>query len=140
VSDDLPALREANERFYKAVESLDIEAMDRLWLHEDWVRCVHPGWEMLSGWGAIRRSWEQIFAKTNWIRVTPTNVELAAIGDVGIVTCSENISATREGDVGLALAQATNLYKRGLDGWRLFHHHASPAPMQVTQPFTGIVQ
>lgn len=140
MGDEHTALRHANERFYKALESLDLETMDGLWLHEGWVRCVHPGWEMLSGWPAIRRSWERIFANTNWIRVTPTSVELAAIGEIGIVTCSENISASREGDVGLAVAQATNLYKLGPDGWRMFHHHASPAPVQVTQPFTGIVQ
>lgn len=140
MEEELGSLREANERFYKALESLDIEMMDRLWLHEGWVRCVHPGWDALVGWPAIRKSWEQIFSNTNWIRVTPTSVELKAFGDVGIVACSENISATHEGDVGLAVTQATNLYKKTGNGWRLFHHHASPAPVQVTQPFSGIVQ
>ena len=140
MDDDLVTLRQANERFYKTLEALDLDAMDRLWQHEGWVRCVHPGWEILAGWPAIRRSWEQIFANTKWIRVTPTSVELAAVGDIGIVTCSENISASQDAEVGLAVAQATNLFRLGPDGWRIFHHHASSAPVQVTQPFTGIVQ
>ena len=55
--------------------------MDRLWAHEGWVRCVHPGWDILVGWEAIRASWQQIFANTRWLRVTPTAVEAAIIGD-----------------------------------------------------------
>jgi ketosteroid isomerase-like protein len=138
--DDRQALREANDSFYRALEGLELEAMDRIWLHEGWVRCVHPGWDELVGWPAIRKSWEQIFESTSWIRVTATSVEVEAFGDVGLVACSENISARHEGEVGLAVAQATNLYKKTPVGWRLFHHHASSAPVQVTQPFSGTVQ
>lgn len=133
-------LEEANARFYRALEQLDLEAMDRLWAHEGWVRCVHPGWDILVGWEAVRQSWEQIFANTRWLRVTPTTVEAAVIGELGVVVCSENITATTEGDVGVAVAQATNLFRKTPDGWRMLHHHASPAPVRVTQPFSGSVQ
>lgn len=138
--DDREALRQANDLFYKNLENLDLAAMDRFWLHEDWVRCVHPGWEALSGWEAVRKSWEQIFENTRWIRVIPTAVELHVFGDVGVVACSENITAANEGDVGVAVAQATNLYLKTREGWRMIHHHASPAPVRVTQPFSGTVQ
>jgi ketosteroid isomerase-like protein len=59
---------------------------------------------------------------------------------VAVVTCSENITAQSEEDVGMAVAQATNLFRKTPEGWRLFHHHASPAPVQVTHPFSGTVQ
>jgi hypothetical protein len=137
---DLDRLREANARFYRALETLDVEAMERLWAHEGWVRCVHPGWEILAGWEAVRQSWAQIFANTRWLRVTPTAIEAAVIGEVGVVVCSENITATTEGDVGVAVAQATNLFRRSHEGWQMIHHHASPAPVRVTQPFNGTAQ
>ena len=137
---ELGALREANSRFYRALETLDLEAMDRLWAHEGWVRCVHPGWDILAGWEAVRQSWEQIFANTRWLRVTPTAIEAAVIGEVGMVVCSENITATTEGDVGVAVAQATNLFRRSDEGWQMIHHHASPAPVRVTHPFNGTAQ
>jgi len=140
MSDEREALREANERFYRALEGLDVGAMDGLWLQAPWVRCVHPGWEAIAGWEAVRFSWEQIFASTRWMRVTPTSVEIAAFGEVGIVSCSENISATHGGHVGLGVAQATNVFLWTPDGWRMIVHHASPAPVRVTQPFTGTVQ
>ena len=138
--EDSDTLRATNERFYRALDALDLQAMDELWLHEPWVRCVHPGWDVLVGWDLVRQSWQQIFESTNWMRVTATGVEVIAFGDVGLVSCSENITAKNEGDVGLAVARATNIYLRQGEGWRIFHHHASPAPVQVTQPFSGTVQ
>ena len=137
MSHDVEALREVNARFYQALEDLDLEAMDAIWLHEGWVRCVHPGRDALIGWDAIRRSWEQIFASTGWIRVTTTAVDVVSMGSHGLVMCAENISAQSHDQVGVAVAQATNVYRRTADGWRMIHHHASPAPVEMTEPFSG---
>jgi ketosteroid isomerase-like protein len=133
-------LRAANERFYRALEELDLAEMDQLWLHEPWVRCIHPGWDVLVGWERVRVSLEQIFASTGWMRVTPTECNIHVFGDVGMVACAENITASRDSDVGVAVAQATNLFRRTPEGWRMIHHHASPAPVHVTQPFSGTIQ
>jgi ketosteroid isomerase-like protein len=140
-SSDHETLRQANDRFYRALENLDIEDMEGLWLHSGWVRCVHPGWDAVVGWEAVRQSWEQIFGNTRWMRITATGVDVAAWGDVGVVACAENITAAREEEeVGMAVAQATNLYRRTPEGWRMIHHHSSPAPVHVTEPFSGKVQ
>jgi ketosteroid isomerase-like protein len=101
------------------------------------VRCVHPGQEVIVGWPGVRRSWEQIFSNTRWIRVTPTAVAVRVLGPVALVACSENITAASESDVGLAVAQATILFQRTPAGWRLVLHHASPAPVELTSPETG---
>jgi ketosteroid isomerase-like protein len=137
---EVEELRAMNERFYRALEELDLEEMERLWLHEPWVRCIHPGWDVLVGWPRVRESLEQIFAGTGWMRVTPTDCDIHVFGDVGMVACAENITASRDSDVGVAVAQATNLFQRTPEGWRMFHHHASPAPVRVTQPFSGTIQ
>src|ERR1700687_1389270 len=102
VSDQGEVLREANAAFYRALEELDLGAMDRIWLHEGWVRCIHPGWDLLVGWELVRQSWEQIFSGTRWIRVTPTSVDVQVLGEVGLVGCAENITAANDGDVGVA--------------------------------------
>ena len=133
-------VREANERFYRALEALDLPAMARLWLHAPWVRCIHPGWDVLVGWESVHESWRQVFASTPWIRVTATQVQVEVFGEVALVGCAENITTGRDGEVGVAVAQATNLFMRTVEGWRLIHHHASSAPVHVTQPFSGIVQ
>ncbi len=54
--DDLETLHDANSRFYRAVEDLDLPAMESLWQHDGWVRCIHPGWDALIGWEQVRAS------------------------------------------------------------------------------------
>jgi ketosteroid isomerase-like protein len=137
---DRETVRRLNERFYHALEGLDIEAMEEVWSHESGVACVHPGWEILVGWEAVRRSFEQIFANTTWMRVTATATRIDIIGDVAIVSCAENITGKSGEDVNLAVAQATNIFHRTAAGFKMIHHHASPAPVEVTHPFSGIVQ
>ena len=137
---DREVVRRANDRFYHALESLDLEAMEALWLHEGAIACVHPGWEILVGWEVVRRSFEQIFSNTTWMRVTATLTRVDVMGDVALVSCAENITSKSGDEVNLAVAQATNIFRRTPAGWKMIHHHASPAPVQVTHPFSGIVQ
>jgi ketosteroid isomerase-like protein len=138
--DDRDAVRHANQLFYRALDSLDLATMDRVWMQTQWAYCVHAGGDAIVGWDAVRKSWERIFSSTSWIRVTPTGVRIEIISDVAVVTCAESIAAESEGDLGLAVAQATNLFRKTPEGWRLFHHHASSAPVYVTHPFSGTVQ
>jgi hypothetical protein len=134
------ALRRANEQFYQALEGLDLAAMEELWLHESWVQCVHPGWEALAGWKAVRESFLEIFASTRYLRVTPTAVREVVLPEMGVVTCAENITTGSGEDLGLAVAQATNLFVKTDAGYKMVHHHASSAPVRVTHPFSGTVQ
>ena len=137
---DEKELQRLNLLFYRCLETQDLDGMETLWVREDWVRCIHPGRDVLVGWDAIRQSWEQIFAGTNWIRVAPTSVDIHVLGPIAIVACSENITTARDGDLGVAVAQATNLFLRTGEGWKMVVHHASPAPVVITQPFSGTVQ
>jgi ketosteroid isomerase-like protein len=137
---DRETIRRLNERFYHALESLDIEAMKEVWAHEGEVACVHPGWDIVVGWDAVRSSFEQIFANTTWMRVTATATRIDIIGDVALVSCAENITGKSGDDVNLAVAQATNIFRRTATGFKMIRHHASPAPVEVTHPFSGIVQ
>jgi uncharacterized protein (TIGR02246 family) len=138
--DDREAIRRVNDRFYQALEGLDLASMESVWLHESWVHCIHPGGEVILGWNAIRKSFEQVFANTSWMRVTPTAVRVAEFGNVAVVSCAENITLGDQEEVGLAVAQATNVFCKTPTGWKMTHHHASSAPVQVTHPFSGTVQ
>jgi ketosteroid isomerase-like protein len=126
MGDDVdPELLEANARFYRAFEALDVEAMDAVWRHDGRVKCVHPGWPLLSGWEAVRGSWEAIFASTAEMRFTLSELSTTRAGDFGWVTCTENIIAEVQDRVSVTAVLATNLFERGPDGWRMALHHAS---------------
>jgi ketosteroid isomerase-like protein len=122
---DRAAVREANERFYRAFESLDLAEMDGIWAHADRVACVHPGWNRLHGWGEVRRSWAAIFRSTTEMRFTITDVRVELRGDLGWVHCTENIISETRGSLSITAILATNVFERYAARWLLVHHHAS---------------
>ena len=118
-------IAEANARFYRAFETLDLAEMERVWGHGEHVKCVHPGWPLLTGWTAVRDSWKTIFENTEEMRFTISDVNIVAHRDLGWVTCTENILSEVRGRITVTSVLATNLYERGPTGWAIIHHHAS---------------
>ena len=125
MSADRNAVSEANARFYRAFEALNLPAMDAVWAHGEDVKCVHPGWPLLTGWPAVRESWRAIFENTEEMRFTIADVRVEIHGIVGWVTCTENILSDVRGRVAVTAILATNLFTRVDDAWLLVHHHAS---------------
>ena len=123
--DESAELEEANTRFYRAFEALDLTEMDTVWSHGEHVRCIHPGWAMLEGWEAVRQSWEAIFKDSREMRFSLGDVQARAAGDLGWVTCSENILSQVRGNIAVTTLLATNLFERGAGEWRMVLHHAS---------------
>jgi ketosteroid isomerase-like protein len=122
---DLSEVEEANLRFYRAFETLDLAEMDVVWLHAERAQCIHPGWPLIAGWPAIRESWQAIFANTTEMRFTIGDARIAGHSELAWVTCTENILSDVQGRVSVTSLLATNVFERGPDGWRMVHHHAS---------------
>ncbi len=150
------AVREANQRFYQAFANLDLGQMSDVWLHDDSVECVHPGWDLLLGWDEVRESWARIFSNTRRIKIEIRSVWVRVEGDVAWVACTEQITSSFENSFDQALLQATNIFVRrdaSADApreppedapdsvpprpareWRLVAHHASPLVAVPTTP------
>jgi len=122
-----------NEEFYRALESLEIERMDKVWHHADWITCVHPGGPMLTGWDNIRDSWVQIFKGTQDIRFELSETSVRIENRTAWVTCIENILHLSTSGVSNVAATATNIFLQTADGWRIVLHHASPVPETENQ-------
>jgi len=104
---------------------LDLRQMDDVWAHAEHVRCVHPGWGLLTGWDAVRQSWEAIFKHSEEMRFSITDVNVYVEGIFGWVTCTENILSENRGKISVTSVLATNIYERSAGEWRMIHHHAS---------------
>ncbi|MBI2526969.1 MAG: nuclear transport factor 2 family protein [Candidatus Rokubacteria bacterium] len=123
--EEMAEVEEANSRFYRAVESLAITEMDRIWSRGDHVRCIHPGWGPLEGWEAVRQSWQAIFKDSPEMSFTLAHVQIRVGGDIAWVTCTENILSQVRGNIGVTTALATNVFEREGGDWLMVLHHAS---------------
>jgi len=124
--DERQAVLAANAAFYRAFESLNLTRMEEVWLRAAHVKCVHPGWGLLVGWGPVMESWQRIFANTVAMRFTVTAVHVEVHGDLAWVVLTENLESQRREGVAAAQVLATNIFQRHDDRWFLVHHHGSP--------------
>ncbi len=127
--EDQAAVRATIDAFYAAFAGLDIAAMGAVWARRDNDLCIHPGWEILEGWPAIRESWRAIFANTGFMRFQATDVRVEVVGDVARVTCVENIFTVAGVHTAHSQVAATKVLHRTADGWRITLHHGSPMAM-----------
>lgn len=110
----------ANDAFYNAFTTRDLDALKALWSRDAPVVCIHPGWAPLSGYEEVMESWANILSG-------PGSPNIACQGgkahflsdDVCFVTCYELI--------GQGALVATNMFVKEAEGWRMVHHQASPA-------------
>ncbi|MBM3924709.1 MAG: nuclear transport factor 2 family protein [SAR202 cluster bacterium] len=123
---DAKAVLEANQAFYKAFESLDIQRMEGVWLHSDEIRCVHPGWALLSGWDEVMQSWARIFENSALMQLRISDADVQVSADLAWVVCTENITSVVGSNVSQFQVQATNVFARRKGQWRIMHHHGSP--------------
>lgn len=121
---------EANEGFYRAFETLKIEAMEQVWAKDADIQCGHPGWRILRGWGPVMESWKRIFENTPSMQFTLTDVKVEVRGELAWVTLYENLNSTIEGQNYSAAILTTNMFQRTSEGWRMILHHGS----SVSQP------
>jgi len=118
-------VQKINSEFYHAFENLSIERMEGLWKHEDNVVCIHPGWDLFTGWLAIRESWIAIFRNTEMIKFIITNTKLRVFDNLAVVVCLENIETLVNGEIVRLGVNATNIFEQMEKQWLLIHHHGS---------------
>ncbi len=124
--DDRDAVVAANQAFYEAFESLDINRMEAVWLQDQRIVCIHPGWRKLLGWGPIMTSWERIFDGAFEMKFELGEMDVVISGDLAVVILEENL--TQRGYDGISRSQVltTNVFERVGEKWLMILHHGSP--------------
>ena len=116
---------EAETAFYTAFANTDLDAMMAVWLDSDAVACVHPLGSRISGRGAVKAGWADIFRNSGSLKFRLAEVSRTQDGVLAIHVLHEHISVPGESGE-RPPAVATNIYQLTQDGWRMILHHASP--------------
>jgi len=126
---DYEEVMKINETFYKALGTRNLELMDQVWVKDSRAGCVHPGWIMISGWQAIRQSWENVFDPNDQVDIRLSNITVEIKGEVAWVTCIQQLIYINRDPIGINMSQSTNIFERHDSGWLMILHHASPIPI-----------
>ena len=114
------AVLDANQAFYTAFRTRDLDAMNAVWARGAEVSVIHPGWPNVSGRKNVMESWRGILTGGAAPEIRSVNPDARIHGDMAYVVCYE--------DVGDGLLIATNIFVREDGAWRMVHHQAGPTP------------
>ncbi len=123
---ELSRVEEANIAFYEAFKDCNLDAMSKVWSPSPHARCVHPGWELVTGWESIRRSWADIFESIEDLEVTLEDVQVEVVGTIAWVNQVVTLGiATAEDEAFKAQVVTTNIFEKTHGNWQLVLHHSS---------------
>jgi ketosteroid isomerase-like protein len=121
-------LRAANAAFDAAVSARDLERLEELWAHDETVMAVHPQDRiLLTGWDAVRRSWQEVFTRFAEVAVTMPDPRVHLMGDMALVAGLEHFRGRRAADHDAVAfdAMTTNGYERRGGHWLLVRRHST---------------
>jgi uncharacterized protein (TIGR02246 family) len=123
------AIRTLIDREVEAMNGEDLNALSEIWAQEDDISLVDvppPG--RFKGWDRIARVFRDFFERVAEVELTVDDVQINVAGKIAYA----NYGWSMTGRVGerpmVDRGQATAIYRRQKDGWRLVHAHYSPVP------------
>ena len=129
----MASVDDVQAQFYDALQHADIERLMAVWSDDDEVAIVHPGGPRVVGLGAIRASFEAIFA-SGPIPVRPDSVRRVESAGCAVLHVLEKVDVLSDQGPQTAWVIATNVFIKTAQGWRLVLHHASPgSPRQMPE-------
>ncbi len=121
-----------NESFYNAFNKQDLEMMKQVWLEDECVQCIHPGWPVLKGYETVTQSWSDIFRHNQHMEIQVSDLDVLIHDDFAWVSCQENLFSIQMTGVQSTKVHSTNLFQKVGEEWKMILHHAAAIPT-VTQ-------
>jgi ketosteroid isomerase-like protein len=128
----MASVDDVEAEFYEALQRADIERLMAVWSDDDEVACVHPGGPRIIGHGAVRASFDSIFANGP-IPVRPQQVRCVDNPGCSVHHVLERVDISTPEGTQTAWVLSTNVYFKTTQGWRLVLHHASPGSPREAQ-------
>ncbi len=128
----MASVDDVEAQFYEALQRGDLERLMAVWSDDDEVACVHPGGPRVVGHGAVRASFDAIFANGP-IPVRPQQVRRVESAGCAVHHVLERVDVGTAEGTQTAWVLASNVFFKTPQGWRLVLHHASPGSQREAQ-------
>ena len=118
--------QDAEDAYYDAIDENDLEAMMSVWDDSAETLCLLPMMPAQRGAAAIRQAWEPLLGGELSLDLEIKHLSWIEHGDIAIHLVEEHVQTP--GQPGKQTLYATNVYRKGGDGWRILMHQNSPTP------------
>ncbi len=119
--------QDCEDAFYDAIEEKNLNAMMSVWEASDDIACLLPMQPLAQGREQMRQAWTPLLEGDLNLDIAVTHVRWVELGEIAIHYIQEVASMA-----GQTQAQppvyATNIYRKGAEGWAMVLHQNSPAP------------
>jgi len=124
--------QDAEDAYYDAIESGDAEAMSRVWEASADVACLLPMTPLLQG-PEVLAMWHSMFEQGAAFDIQVGHLSWVTGDDLALHLIEERVAPAADAAGGQPPQQirpvyASNLFRRGPDGWHLVVHQNSPVP------------
>lgn len=130
-SDEVNAVRQANEQFYTALNAMfegKVEPMQAVWSHADDVTYMGPDGEFTVGWDQVSNSWIRQAALKLGGEVRPEGIHTTVGQDLATVECFEIGENYIDGKPQTVSLRATNVFRNENGQWKMIGHHTDTLP------------
>jgi len=136
---------DAENAFYEAIQTGQLDALMAVWADDEEVVCVHPNGQRMVGHAAIRESWRAILGSGRRLHigigrsVRWTSMLMSVHSVIEQITIDNDPpnEPAHGGEGGTLTLAGTNVLLRGANGWRLLSHHSSAIQEQTDAESSG---
>jgi uncharacterized protein (TIGR02246 family) len=120
--------QDAEDAFYDAIDENDLAAMLAVWEDSDDVVCLLPMQPLVLGRAGLRNAWGPLLQGDFKVDIEVHHVHWIESADLAVHYLQEkaNIAGQQQQQPPV---YATNMYRKGADGWRMILHQNSPTPL-----------
>jgi ketosteroid isomerase-like protein len=119
--------QDAEDAFYDAIDEHSPDQMRKVWSTSPDSMCLLPMQPMIVGGEPIQQHWRQMMQPGFQLEISVTHLRWIESGDLAVHLVEERLSNPQQGGQQPPI-YATNIYRKGDDGWLLLVHINSPAP------------
>jgi len=122
----------ANDSFYYALNAMftgNLEPMNALWSHSDYITNMGPFGGRLTGWEAVGAEFKKEAGMKFGGKVVCKDVQSYAGTDMGYTVCvEEGENMSTDGKPVVVKQRATNVFNLENGKWKLVHHQTDLSP------------